>query len=229
MSWVPPANWFQEEGQDIYPAPFNYPATTFPEPVVAPDVDPDDHATLVTVEYSWEWQQVLLACVDQLRNPATWQGDHDDIILALNRATNLKDMLQIPVAAPGDIQTPFWDSATDVDDDATPELQTWYGEVTDPDAAAGELTFFENLAVWTFTGLLAVGATPAAAILFNTIAPRFVLAMRGDDFGEVIRIVADGQDMARVDTTGRAGEVIRVPIALDESISPHELIILRQS
>ena len=229
MTWVPPANWFDTEGQDIYPAPLNYPKTSFPEPVPAPAVDPDDPDTLMTVEYSWEWQQVLLAAVDQLRNPATWQGEHDDIITALNRATNLKEMLQIPVAAAGDVETPFWDTATDVDDSETPAMQTWYGEVTDPGAPADELDFVENILVWSFTGLLAVGATPAAAILFHTIAPRFVLAMRGDDFGEVIRVVLDGEDMAHVDTTDRAGEIIRVTVQGDPDLESHDLLLIKQS
>ena len=204
-----------------------YAEPSFPHPVPppVPDAEPEVVACIPNA-----WMPYVLGALQQLIEPTTWQGTDEEIQDAQADAATLIASIANPTCAvAGDIQTPFWDSATDVDDDATPELQTWYGEVTDPDAAAGELTFFENLAVWSFTGLLAVGATPAAAILFNTIAPRFVLAMRGDDFGEVIRIVADGQDQAHVDTTGRAGEIIRVPIVLDPDVSPHELMILKQS
>lgn len=124
------------------------------------------------------------------------------------------------------IQTPFWDTATDVDDQYSPDLQPWYGAVSDPEAPPGELTFVENVAIWAFTGMLAVSGTPAAAIAFHTVAPAFVLAMRGDDFGEVIRIVVDGYDAATVDTAGHSGEVLRVPIAGDPSLSEHDILII---
>jgi len=45
--------------------------------------------------------------------------------------------------------TPFWDEAQDVDDEMAAGEQIWYGEVTDPDAPADELTFVENVSVRT--------------------------------------------------------------------------------
>lgn len=129
--------------------------------------------------------------------------------------------------------TPFWDEDTDVDDQEPAETQGWYGYVTDPEAPPGELTFFENAAIWVMTGFLAVatwevGAAPA--ILFHTIAPRFTLAMRRGDVGEIIRILVDGEEAARVDTSSAApGDVIRVPIGGDPSLSTHELMIVQVS
>lgn len=126
----------------------------------------------------------------------------------------------------GGVPTPFWDEASDVDDQEPDATQSWYGEVADPNAAAEDLTFVENAAIWGFTGFLAFSGVPGAALLFHTIAPSFVLAMRGGDFGEVIRILVDGEDAAKVDTTGLAGELIEIPIAGNPEISLHEIMLI---
>jgi len=184
------------QGQNLYPALDNYPAPTFPQPVPPPTVDPDDEGTLITVQYSWEWQQVLLAAVDQLRNPATWQGTHDEIITALNRATNLKAMLQINI---GEVETPFWDDTTDVEDSEPADMQTWYGEVTNPTAPADELDFVESVALWAFTGLVAVAtfevAGIAPAIAFHTSVEKVIILQKRGSVAETIRFVVEGQDM----------------------------------
>lgn len=134
----------------------------------------------------------------------------------------------------GGVPTPFWDDDTDVDDESPADVQEWYGYVTDPEAPPEELTFVEDAAIWGFTGFLAlatweIGAAPA--ILFRTIAPRFALAMRRGDLGEVIRILVDGEEAARVDTSGYdAGEVIRVPIVGDPAIETgHDVMIVQVS
>jgi len=127
------------------------------------------------------------------------------------------------------IQTPFWDDVGDTDDEAPPAEQTWYGEVDDPLLPPGELTFIENAGIWAFTGLLAVAGLPAAAIAFQTTAPSFVLAMRGDSFAEVIRILVDGEDAVTVETSGDPDELFEIPVFPDPDISVHDiLIILRE-
>lgn len=134
-------------------------------------------------------------------------------------------------ATGGNIPTPFWDEAQDVDDEETPELQTWYGYVTDPEEDPEELTFVENAAIWAFTGFIAfasyeVGFAPA--IVFHTIAPRFVLAWKRGDVGEVIRIIIDGADVGEVDTTDAApGELVEYNVVGDQSLEEHELIIVQ--
>lgn len=217
------------QGQNVYPAPDNYPASSFPQPVPVPTVDPDDAGTLLTVQYSWEWQQVLLAAVDQLLNPATWQGEHDDIILAMDRAAGLKDLLQIPVTpASTEAETPLWDDAADVDDSMPADSQIWYGMVADVTAPPSGLTFLDDLGIWVLTGLVALTATPAAAIAFRTFAPKFVLAFKGDDVGEQIRVVIDDVDDLFFDTTGREGEIINIPIyPSDQSLSAHDILIMK--
>jgi len=124
------------------------------------------------------------------------------------------------------IPTPFWDDVTDTDDEFPTEIQPWYGYVTDPDLPAGELTFVERAAIWTFTGLLAVSATPAAAIAFNTTAPSFVLAMRGDSFGEVIRVLLDGEDAATVTTSGDPDELVEIPLFGDPDLTTHDVLVI---
>lgn len=212
------------QGQNVYPDPDNYPESTFPQPVPAPDVDPDA-GVLITVQYAWEWQQVLLACIDQLRNPATWQGTHDEIITALNRATNLKDMLQLDIGET--VDTPYWDDDTDVDDEMDKDDQTWYGEVLHPDLPPNELNPFERTFVTVFTGLLAVATAEvgfAPAILFNTIAPKMILAVRNADFGRIIRIFLDGDKVYEGTDTGD-GTITSVPVFGDESLDTHQVFI----
>jgi len=131
------------------------------------------------------------------------------------------------------IPTPFWDDDADVDDEAEPDEQTWYGTVSDPEAPPDELDFVENALVWIFTGFIAaatleVGAAPA--ILFRTIAPKFLIASKRGDLGEIIRIIVDGEEAARVDTSPYApGEVIRTPIVADPDLAEHNVVIVQVS
>ena len=134
-----------------------------------------------------------------------------------------------PLCPTETVSTPFWDTASDVDDEEDRTTQTWYGEVTDRNGPPGSLTFFENVAIWTFTGLLAVSGTPAAAILFSTVAPKFVIAQRAGSVGEVIRIVVDAQDQALIDTTGLSGTIIETPIDVSANSSPHDIMIIKVS
>ena len=127
------------------------------------------------------------------------------------------------------VPTPFWDEVTETDDQFEPDEQPWYGYVLDPDLPPDELTFVESAGIWAFTGLLAVSGTPAAAILFHTVAPSFVLAMRGDDFAQVIRILVDAHDQATVETTGDPDELFEIPLVGDPDSESHDvLIILRE-
>lgn len=218
-------------GTNSYPNADNYPTPSFPTPIPPPEVDPEA-GDLLYVGYNPAWTEALEGALMQLMNPATWQGTDEEIVTAQNRANNLMWLLQHP-AEQQKTPTPYWDDDTDVDDEAEPELQPWYGTVSDPEAPPGELTFVENAGVWAMTGFLAVatweiGAAPA--ILFHTIAPRFVLAMRRGDLGEVIRILVDGEEAARVDTSGYApDEVIRTPIVGNPELEGHDVMLVQVS
>lgn len=130
--------------------------------------------------------------------------------------------------APVEAETPYWDDAADVDDAMPADSQIWYGMVADVTAPPSGLTFTDELGIWILTGLVALTATPAAAIAFRTFAPKFVLAFKGDDVGEQIRVVVDGVDDLTFDTTGREGELINIPIVpSNQSLSTHDILIMK--
>jgi len=221
-------------GDNDYPNVDNYPEPSFKSPIPAPDY-PGDSGDLLYVAYTTFWAEVLAAACMALLQPSTWQGTHDEIILAQNRANDLLIALQTPVTPPADsVPTPYWDEDSEVDDELPTDAQPWYGTVSNPEAPADELDFVENAAIWITTGFLAIatweiGAAPA--ILFHTIAPRFVLATKRGDLGEIIRILVDGEEAARVDTSGYApGDIIRTPILPDPAITTgHDIIIVQVS
>jgi len=219
------------QGQNVYPSPDNYPDSSFPQPVPAPDVEPNDAGTLISVQYSYLWRPVLMGAVDQLRNPATWQGDHDEIILALNRATELKDLLATPVEiAP----TPFWDNESEVEDSEPAEMQPWYGQVSDPNAPAGELDFVESVALWFFTGIVALATFEvggiAPAIVFHTTVEKFIILQKRGDAAQTIRFLVDGEDAKFVNTAPYApGDIIEIPITTPVTGGDHTLMIVQTS
>jgi hypothetical protein len=178
---------------------------------------------LYSLILEWNWQQ--------------FEGGLDRDVAAARWQIMLEDAMEVAATTNAcvviDVPTPYWDEDVDVDDEATPALQTWYGYVTDPTAAPNELTFVEQASIWAFTGFLAlatieVGAAPA--ILFNTIAPSFVLAVRRGDLGEIVRILVDGQDAATIDTSAMTeGEVFYQTVVADPAFETHDLMLVQVS
>lgn len=177
-----------------------------------------DNLLLLATE-RWMWQQMPDSEITIEDTIAYWQG----VIAAF--------WDDAACATGGGIPTPFWDDAADVDDQESAEEQTWYGYVTDPEADPEELTFIENAAIWTFTGFIAfasweVGFAPA--VVFHTIAPRFVLAWKRGDVGEIIRVIVDGAEAGTVDTTSAAeGELVEFNVVADQDLEEHELILVQ--
>lgn len=180
------------QGQNVYPSPENYPASSFPQPVPAPTTEPDDAGTLLTVQYSWDWRPVLMGAVDQLLNPATWQGDHDTVIAALNRAANLKDLLAGTISS---APTPYWEDedASDADDQKPETIQEWYGYME------GD-TFVDTLGGWIFLGQVALVYGVDGAIEFATFLHNFRLFFKTGPGGAIIDIFVDALKTGRVDT-----------------------------
>lgn len=178
---------------------------------------------LLQLTYSWQWQQRVDSAVTIDDTIAFWQTVVDAY------------WDDASCAAPNDAPTPFWDEDSDVDDELPADAQPWYGTVPDPEDTQEnmELDFVENFLIWSITGFLAVatweiGAAPA--ILFSTVAPKFTLAMKRGDVGEVIRILVDGAETARIDTTSAApGDVIRVPVIADPDLASHDIAIVQVS
>lgn len=221
-------------GGNLYPNEDNYPKPSFNQAVTPPDVDPDDpDLEMILVEYNPDWQPVLLAAVDQLLLYSTWEGDHNAKILAMNRATTLKALLQREVDISQEVPAPYWDDATDVDDGAPVDEQEWYGMVTNPTAPANELTFVENAVIWIFTGFIALVLAPAlpvgvaAGLTFRTLATRFTLAFRRGDIIEQIRIIIDAEDYGTVNTGDVGiGEIIEVNVDGLQDLATHDILLV---
>lgn len=221
-------------GDNFYPNGENFPEPSFPQALTPPEVDPDDpDLEMILVEYNPAWGEVLAAACDQLLQYSSWEGDHDAKILAVNRANNLKWILQEPVDISQEVPAPYWDDDADVDDSETPEDQTWYGEVTNPTAPADELTFVENAVIWIFTGFIALVLAPAlpagvaAGLAFRTLATRFTLAFRRGDIIEQIRIIIDAKDYGTVNTGDVAvGEIIEIDVNGLEDLSAHDILLV---
>lgn len=67
---------------------FPAPLPSFPQPVVAPDTDPDE-GEQVTVCFAADWLSFVIGSLQQLTLQATWQGDDTAVELAQERAQTL--------------------------------------------------------------------------------------------------------------------------------------------
>lgn len=208
--------------------------TLYDSGYLTPDEAPDDlRCRSFSIPNDPRWLGNFMGAIYPLTQPENWRPygtlTPDEAAAAYSEIfdagyASTRDTCDV------DIQTPFWDEASDVDDSEPADMQPWYGQVTNPTAPAAELDFVENALVWIFTGLIAA-ATPeigfAPAILFHTIAPKFIIAQKRGDFAEIIRIVVDGQDAAVIDTSSySAGDIIETPIIADPALDSHDLLIL---
>jgi hypothetical protein len=219
-----------------YPNPDNYPEPSFPQALTPPAEDPDDPdlETLI-VEYNPAWTKVLMAACDQLLLYSSWEGDHDAKILAVNRASNLKWVLQNPADLGEEtVPTPYWDSETDVDDEQPIDEQDWYGYVEDALAPADEITFVQSAVIWILTGFVALVLSPtlpvgaAAAVTFRTLATRFTLAFNRGDIGEQFRVIVDAADYETVDTADMdVGDIVEIDINGLPDAAYHDIVIVR--
>lgn len=177
---------------------------------------------------SADWYGLLMGALQRLRSPDEY---YQWGTLTAEETAALWDeyiwqAYEGGCAVPDTVPTPFWDEVTETDDTAPAEEQVWYGEVDDPLLPADELTFIENAGIWAFTGFLALSGTPAAAIAFHTAAPAFVLAMRGDDFAQVIRVIVDAEDYAAVEMPADADALVETPVFAGESETGHDILLV---
>lgn len=210
-----------------------FPGVGFPTPVSIPD---DTACRTLKIPASGDWQAVTMGALLALTYPENWQqleggiSRDDAAAAAAAMIQQAYDDVDLPCPV-NTVDTPFWDDASDVGDEADKDTQIWYGEVTNPTDPPGELTFEENALVWVFTGLLAI-ATPevgfAPAIAFHTLAPKFILAQKRGDIATFIRIILNGQDMVSVDTSDYSpGDLIEIPVVgAEESEGGYDLLVL---
>jgi hypothetical protein len=219
---------------NLYPGEFNFPVPSFNQAVNPPDVDPDEGETLLYA-YNPAWSPVLAAACNQLLQYYSWLGDQDARKLAVDRATNLKIQLQVPVdVGDRDYPAPYWDSEEDVDDSVPADEQDWYGYVESATAPADSMTFVQSAVIWILTGFVALVLAPtlpvgaAAAITFRTLATRFTLAFNRGDIGEQFRVIIDAKDYGEVDTSSLSvGDIVEMDVnGLDEAAF-HDILIVR--
>lgn len=220
---------------NLYPNGFNYPEASFPQELTPPDVDPDDpDLEMILVEYNPAWTEVLMAACDQLLQYSSWEGDQDAKILAVNRASNLKWLLQEPVNVSDEIPAPYWDSEEDVDDSLPESEQDWYGYVESATAPAGDMTFVQSAVIWILTGFVALVLAPtlpvgaAAAITFRSLATRFTLAFNRGDVAEQFRVIIDAEDYDTIDTSALAvGDIVELDVNGLPDAAFHDILIVR--
>jgi len=173
------------------------------------------------------WIGLFDGLFGSLTVPEQWRqtGDLDEEEMALVWLAIYLDQRDGEAEYP----TPFWDEASDLEDEFPADSQIWYGEVTDPDAPADELEFIENAAIWAITGFIAYAGQIGGAVFFNTVAPRFVLAWKRGDIGEVIRVVIDAADYGTVDTsTVSVGEIIQLEVLpIDQELASHDIMLIK--
>lgn len=171
-------------GDNDYPNVDNFPLPSFRTPIPPPSVDPDT-GDIVYVAYNVFWAEVLGAATMALQQPSTWQGTHDEIIQAQNRANTFALLLQTPVTVTDGL-SPFWDDPDGEDADGEPTDNTY--------------SYTERIEDWAIAAFVAASGVPGAAALYLTIAPRFRLAFKTRDWGGIAKIFIDDVLVSEVDT-----------------------------
>lgn len=218
---------------NLFPSDFNFPVPSFNQGVTPPDVDPDEGETIL-VAYNPEWSPVLAAACNQLNQYSSWLGTHDEKVLAVQRAHNLKYDLMTPVDIPEkEYPAPYWDEEEDVELEEPEESQAWYGQVADAGAPPDEMTFSQNAVIWLFTGFVVIATAPsgvgavAAAVAFRTLATRFVLAFNKGDIREQIRVIVDAKDYGQVDTDDIPdGETMEMNVDGLDDLEGHDILLV---
>lgn len=206
-----------------------FPNVGFPTPDSLPE---ETACRTFTIPASTAWLAVVMGCLYSLIDENNWQQFEGGITReeAADRAAAMLDQAydDITETCPGTVPTPFWDDAEDLDDQLPDDIQPWYGEVTDYTAPPYELDFVENAGIWVITGFIAYAGQIGAAIFFQTIAPRFVLAWKRGDVGEIIRVVIDSAEYGRVDTsTVGVGEIIQLNVLPDPDLETHDILLIK--
>jgi len=203
----------------------------FPTPS---DVPSDTGCRTFQIPDSQEWFSLVMGALNELRSGWNWYQTEGgmDVWDAASAAAEILDnayALSETGQCQPDVGTPYWDDESDVEGDQPAEMQPWYGFVTDIFAPPDGITWNENISLWLFTGLVAIAATPAAAIVFRPLAVQFTIAFKAGDVGETIRIILDAIEQRPVDTTGHAGEIMTVACSGDPSLSEHTLYVIKTS
>ena len=125
-------------------------------------------------------------------------------------------------------ETPYWDTAANVDDTLPEGSETWYGQIFEVPAllGSGELTFLDNLGIWAIAGFIAYAGLPGAAIAFVPVAKRFVLAFKQHDLGGIVKVLIDFAEIAEIDTYGVGEAIQSLNVVMPDDDDPHTLYVM---
>lgn len=158
---------------------------------------------LLELTYSWNWEQY---------GTMTPQETADFMLGLYNRYALDTDQCSL-------VPAPYWDDGdgSDADDEAPEDNQDWYGVLV------GETTWQEQIEDWFIAAFVAMAATPAAAIAFLTIAPKFRLAWKTSNWGAIVKIFLDQTEIGTVDTYSASPGIITYDVDASAYGSPVEL------
>jgi len=178
---------------------------------------PDFICRALFIPNSVEFQSLVDGALSELAYPFNYQqwGTLSPEQTAEYMAAMLVDFGLDPCQN-DDVPTPYWDDASDLDDQEPSDAQAWYGSFD------GE--FHETVENFVIAGFLAYSGNVGAAIKFLTIAPAFRLAWKKSDLGGIVHLLIDGADYGSVNTNGDDG-VIEKNIVADPDLEEHEIIM----
>lgn len=200
----------------------------FPTPNNAPD---ESVCRVLSLPAQEDYLALAMGALDALRKPYNWfkNGDltPDEAALLFAGILDAAYEQALSGQCDPDVPTPFWDTPEDADDMVPVGEQVWYGTAIVTYASPPEVTFVEQLAIWTIAGFLAYSGAVASAIAFLTIAPRFVLAFKTGDAGAIIDIIIDSSRVGRYNTYSASPGILRVPVACDPDLDEHQIYIVK--
>lgn len=190
----------------------------------------DDHCRTFRIPDDVQWLSVFMGALLPLIYPENWQqsgsltpDESAEVMLNVLWDAYERDYGICPV-----LPTPFWDTVVDVDDEY-PEgtLTPWYGTAIVTYHSPPEVTFVEQLSIWAIAGFIAYAGSPAAAIAYLTIAPKFVIALKTGNLGAIVDIIVDASRVGRVDTYSASPGIIRVPIVANPDLDEHQIYLVK--
>jgi len=159
-----------------YNRPYAHPVSSFVNPVVPPEGEPDE-GEVISVCFNVNYLPFVLGALSQLLLQTTWKTETpEDTRVTQQRMSGLITQISAGTCAVEMVETPFYDEDGEVDDEQLLELQEWY----------------EPIADWIIAAFLATTLTPLAAIAYKASIPRLRLAFRTGDSGVIVRVLFDG-------------------------------------
>jgi len=157
----------------------------FPTPFSLPD---ETTCRTLEIPASGDWQAVVMGALLALVYPENWQQFEGGITRdeAADRALDMVWDLYDNLQCGGTTIAPYWDDEDGDDATGEPEIE--------------DFPWYENLADFAVTAFLAVSFSPGAAVRFVTIARKIRLAFRSRDYGAILKIFIDGDEVGEVDT-----------------------------